>query len=544
MTILSAAWFWPVIMGVASLLIIVLVLFALYKVAEPNRALVITGFGCKEPKVRVSGGAFVIPILQKAKLFPLDIMTITEAGDEVRTNKAVPIVIKWTAQVSVQTDDSAKLAKTIRLFIDRGASGIQESVKYTIQANVRETIASMTPEDVLTNKKEFVVNIVTATKPDLDELGLRLSTLNINDVCDNIGYYDNMAAAQTEEKRREAEIARATTEQEIREKRASTDQQAQEAELAADLAVAEKRRDNDVKKAGFKVETERAQADADMAGAIQTQERQAELNAREGDAKVVATEKENAVAKKQNEVAETEAARLIIETKGQADAAAAKLQIDTDATAKAAAIEADGKAKAIKISADGEAEAIKRKADGAAEAVKLEAGGNAEAVKLEAAAEQARITQVGTADAEIIKQKGLAEAEAIEAQGRAKATAELEMANALAANESVNFRVQELKIEANAKVEIATNVAKVMAEVGTNAKFVHIGGDSSGSDKTGNILLDTLAGIPEMLMKANVRSDAMNDGNTMPLDLNSIINGLRKSSGDGDAESAGKTDDN
>ena len=518
--ILSAAWFWPTIIGGVGLVLFIFFLMAIYKVAEPNKALVITGFGCKEPKVRVSGGAFVIPILQRARFFPLDIMTITEAGDEVRTNKAVPIVIKWTAQVAVQTEDRIKLVKTIRLFIDRGAAGIQESVKYTIQANVRETIAGMTPEAVLTDKKEFVSNIVQATQPDLDTLGLKLSTLNINDVCDSIGYYDNMAAGQIQEKRREAAAAEADADRDIREKQAAANQLAKEKELAADLVIAERTRNNDVKKAEFKVETETAQANADIAGAIQTQIRQAELNEREGDAKVVATEKENAVAKKQNEIAETEAARLVITTKGQADADAKKLEIDTDAQAKAAKIEADGKA-----------EAAKRKAEG-----------DAEAVKLEAAAEQDRITRTGTAEADVVKAKGLAdaeatkaqglaEAEAVKAKGLAEAEAQHKMAEALAANEGVNFRIEELQIEANARVQIATNYATVMAQLGTNAKFVHIGGGNasgSGAGKTGNILLDTLAGIPEMLFKANVSSDAMNDGSTMPGDLGSIFDAFRK----------------
>ena len=526
----GSTWIWPVIGGVVGLIVLVLFLMAIYKVAEPNKALVVTGFGCKEPKVRVSGGAFVIPILQRARFFPLDIMTITEAGDEVRTNRAVPIVIKWTAQVAVQTDDRTKLVKTIRLFIDRGASGIQESVKYTIQANVRETIAGMTPEAVLTDKKEFVSNIVNATQPDLDTLGLKLSTLNINDVCDSIGYYDNMAAEQIQEKRREAAAAEADADRDIREKTAAANQQAKEKELAADLAIAENQRNNDVKKAQFKVETETADANAEIAKELQTQIRQAELNEKTGAANIIAKEQENLVALKQNTVAQTEADRLVIETKGQADADAKKLEIDTGAAAKAVEIEADGKAKAAQRTAEGQAEAVKRKA-----------AGDAEAVKLEAVAEQDRITRTGTAEADVVKAKGLADAEAIKAQGLAQAEttkaqglaeaeAQHKMAEALAANEGVNFRIEELQIQANAQVQIATNYATVMSHLGTNAKFVHIGGgDASGNaaGKTGNILLDTIGGIPSTLFKADVTSDALNDS-TAPGDLSSIINAFRK----------------
>jgi flotillin len=521
-TIMEASWFMPAVAGGVGLIVLIVFLLAIYRVADPNRALVVTGLGCKEPKVKVSGGTFVIPIFQKAKFFPLDIMTIVEAGDEVRTNKAVPIIIKWTAQASVRTPDSyrgtnleegaASLVKTIRLFIDKGSDGMKESVKNTIQANVRETIASMTPEAVLTNKKEFVDNIMTATRPDLLKLGIELSTLNINDVCDQIGYYDNMSAAQIEEKRREAEIARAEADKDIREKQADANRSAREKELAAELTIAERTRNNDVKKAEFKVETETADANADIARSIQTQIRQVELNEQTGVALAKERELENSVAKRQNEISETEALRAVIDAKGKAEALAAQKKI-----------EADAQAQVMKIEADGIADAEKRKAQG-----------SADAVRLEAEAEKDRITQVGKAEAEVISAKGLAEADAIKAQGLAKAEAERALAEALAAEESVNFRVEQLKINANMQVEIATNVATVMANLGTNAKFINIGGGTNGgTGKTGNVLLDTLAGIPETVFRGNVRSDAMNDS-SLGGDLGSIIDAvLGRKSGEG-----------
>lgn len=524
--LLAASWFMPVVAGVIGLIVLILVFMSIYKVAEPNKALVITGFGCKKPKVKVSGGALVIPILQKARFFPLDIMTITEAGDEVRTNKAVPIVIKWTAQVAVQTIDTESLAKTIRLFIDKGVEGMKESVKYTIQANVREIISSMTPEAVLTDKAEFVENVKTATQPDLNELGLKLSTLNINDVCDQIGYYDNMATAQVEAKRREAEVAKAEAERDIREKQAEANRiirekeaeanrVAKEKELAAEILIAEKTRDNNVKKAEFKVQTETKDADAEIAKAIQTQTRKIELNQQTGEAKAKETELANQVAKRENEIAQTEALRAVIEAEGVAKAEAARDEIAAEAQAKIA-----------KIEADGIAEAAKRKAQGDADAVKHRAQGEADAIKLEADAEKDRISQVGSAEADIIKQKGLAEAEAIKAQGLARAEAEREMAEALAAQEGVNLKIELAKIEADARVEIMTNTSKIMSTLGTNAKFVNIGGDSSGGGKTGNVLLDTLAGIPKMLMMGDVKSDAMNDGSTFLDDLGGVMNSI------------------
>jgi flotillin len=324
-----------------------------------------------------------------------------------------------------------------------------------------------------------------------------------------------MAAGQIEEKRREAEIARAEADKVIRENKAEADRAAQESELAAEIVVAEKTRDNDLKKAAFLIETETADANAEIAKNIQTQIRQVELNEQTGTANAKEKELENTVAERQNKIAKTEAERAVIEAEGVANAAAAKQKIEADAQAKVIVIEADGKA----------------------DAAKRLAAGQAEAIKLEADAERTRITETGTAEADVVRLKGLAEAEAIKAQGLAKAEAERQMAEALAANESVNFRIEQIKIETTARVEIATNIAKVMADLGTNAMFVHIGGDggSGTGGKSGNFLLDTIAGIPDMIMRGNVRSDAMNDS-SLARDLGSIIDTIVGRNQDGSSK--------
>lgn len=367
MEILETSWFWLAIGGIGLVTLFIILGFMFYKVADANRALVITGWRCKEAIVKISGGAIVIPILQKAKFFPLDIMTIVETGDEVRTNNAVPIVIKWTAQASVKTTDGigegdASLVKTIRLFIDKGSNGMMESVKNTIQANVRETIAAMTPEAVLTDKKDFVEKIMAATRPDLNKIGIELSTLNINDVCDKIGYYDNMAEAQIQEKRRDAETARAEADKTIRERKAEAVQAAREKELAAELIVAEKQRNNDVRKAEFKVETETADANAEIAKDIQTQTRYVEFNEQRGVAEAKEKERENITAAKQNEIAETEAKRAVIQAEGIANANAITQKIGAEAAASVAKTSASGKAEAAKIEAEGKAKSVKLEA--------------------------------------------------------------------------------------------------------------------------------------------------------------------------------------
>ena len=122
--------------------------------------------------------------------------------------------------------------------------------------------------------------------------------------------------------------------------------------------------------------------------------------------------------------------------------------------------------------------------------------------------------------------KGIAEAEAEKAKLMAKAEGERALAEARASNDKVNFEIEKVKIETQARIEIATKTATIMAELGKNAQFVNIGGSSQGA-QTGNALLDTLAGIPELMKVLDAKNQALNGKS-----FNEELNGLVKAAAD------------
>ena len=60
--------------AVAALVGVIAFLCAIYRVADVDKALIITGG--KEPVIKVSGGSFVIPIFRKAQYFDLCMLTV------------------------------------------------------------------------------------------------------------------------------------------------------------------------------------------------------------------------------------------------------------------------------------------------------------------------------------------------------------------------------------------------------------------------------------------------------------------------------------
>ena len=471
----------PIIIGVVLLGLVIGFMCMIYKVADIDKALIITGG--KEPKIKVSGGSFVIPIFRRAQYFDLCMLTVKADRDEIRTVTSVPIVTDWTAQIRPDTSDEANLKKAIMSFKERGQEGIINDVKLTLTGAVRDIVASMTPEAVLKDKAEFAQKVRDTVEDEMRNMGMELVSLNIQDISDNNGYYDNIAALDMEDKRLSAETKKAQINQEVRKKKAESEQAAAHSELAANLAIAEKKRDNDLKRAEFKAETDTANANAEIAGRLQTTKREQEVAEQEGRIQVIRQEQANFAAQKEKEV---------IITKAQAEKE--KNQIAAEAVANIKKIDAEAKV----MVAEREANAIKINADANAEKVKKEGQATADVTKLK-----------GIAEAEVAKEKGLAEAEAEKAKLLAKAEGEKALADARASNEKVNFEIEKLKIEAEARVTIATKTAEIMAEIGKNAEFVNINGSSQGT-QSGNVLIDTLKGIPELMKVLNVENEALN----------------------------------
>lgn len=538
----------PIGIGIVCVAAIIIFLMAIYKVADVDKALIITGG--KQPVIKVSGGAFVIPIFRKHSYFDLCMLTVTADADEIKTSTAVPVVCDWTAQIRPCVTDPEKLRTAIISFKERGNQGIIDDVKLTLMGAVRDVVAAMTPEQILRDKEEFKKQIQTDVRDELDNMGLELVSLNIQDITDNNRYFDNIAAIDAAEKRQAAEVKKAEVDKVTRQKQATAMMEAeiaeaqarQEAEIArmnAEQTEKEKRKETDMKLAQFKTETDTANANAEVAKELQTTIRQKEVEERKGAVEIARQEQANLAAQKEREVmitraeAEKETMRVTAEAEANVKSieADAKIQVaerEANAARKAAEGEADvattkaearvkvatSDAEAVKKSA--EAEAIKTRAEGeaAADVAKAKAIADAEGTKAQQLAEAEGIKAKELAEAEGIKAKKLAEAEGVKANLLAQAEGERELAAARASNEKVNFEIERLKIQTEAQVRIAVAQAEIMANIGQNAEFVNIGGGNipgiAGTGSTGNVLIDTLAQLPALMKVLNAENMALN----------------------------------
>ena len=366
----------------------------LFKVAEPNEALIISGIRAHRGvgdasglgfKIVVGKGAFTIPGLQKVRRLSLDIHE-AELDLECVTTQAIRANVKAVVIYKI-ADDYQSIANAARRFLDQEEQ-MDVKVHNVFAGHLRSIVGTMTIEDLIRNRDALTKATRDSAATEMQRLGLTIDSLQVQEIEDTSGYIDNLSAPEAARVAKEARIAHAASDREATERE-------QEAEALKVAATSQ----SQIKQAEAHAEAQRAQSKAEQAGPLSA-----------------ATAKQEVVVQ-ETKVAQLEAERteqqLQVEVRKPADAEAYKTRTVAEAARDARISQAEGQAREVELSA----------------------GADAKRVKLEAEAEATRTTQIGNAEATATKARGLAEGEAVKAKGLAEAEAIKARADALAQNQ-------------------------------------------------------------------------------------------------------------
>ena len=468
----------PIIIGILIALLALVLVFGIsrimYKKAAPNVAMLVTGpGGCRTV---IGKGCFVIPILQRVDYLSLEnIQSDFTSRDEIPTRDAINIMVDAVANVSV-SQDPVYLKIAASKFIGYKPEQIKEIITPVLEGNIREIISQTTLKELIQgDKKVFAERVIENVTPNLRDMGLELTTFNIQNFKDRNGVIDNLGLENTVQISKDAAISKANAEREIAVAKAEASRAANEAQVAADTEIAKKQNELDIQRAELKRISDIKKAEADAAYQIQQEEQRKTIEITTANANLARQEKE--IELKEREVAITERS-LEATVKKQAEASKYAAQQEADAHL-------------YKTQKQSEAELYERQKQ--AEAEKFEAIQRAEAQKAKAEAEKFAREK----EAEAIKAAGLAEAEAIAAKGRAEA--EAIQAKALAEAEGILKKAEAMKQYGEAAqmdmqlralttyFEQLPAIAKAAGEAYTNVDSIKMyGGDSS--QLTGNIM--------------------------------------------------------
>jgi flotillin len=379
------------------LLLLIILLKMVWRIAEPDEALIISGparghtaGGAAGESMRfkiVTGGATqVIPGLSKVRALSLmahesEISVPCVSQQKIRLDLRGVIVYKVG-------DDYRSIANAARRFLDRPAIELESKVQNVFVGHLRAIAGSMTVEEMISDQDKFAQQVRERCTVEMESFGLVIDSFQIQSITSPSNYIENLAVPHQAEVEQNARIARA-----------NADQNAVAQEQAAQAQIAESIRGTEIKKAGFQAEIDRAQKQAGQQGPL------AEAQARQ------------AVVEQETRVAELQA-----QQKEQ------QLQVDVRKPADAEAY------RQTTLAAAGRDVRI-RQAEAAAQEVRLAAEAQAAAVKIQAEA-QANATRLnGQADGDAIKARGLAEADAIKARAMAEAAGIESRAAALSQNQ-------------------------------------------------------------------------------------------------------------
>ncbi|MBI3071646.1 MAG: flotillin family protein [Deltaproteobacteria bacterium] len=444
---------WGLIAGGAGALVffIFLMIFASrYRKVGPNEALIVSG-GSKGFRVVRGGGTIVWPVLERADILSLEVMTIDVKTPEVMTAQGVPIIVEGVAQIKVGNEVES-IGTAAEQFLGRGKSEIMDVAMQTVEGHLRAIIGKLSVEEIYKDREKFTQAVQEVSEHDMGKMGLRVVSFTLKDIRDKQGYLDAIGKQQLALVKRNQAIAEAEAARDAAIRSASAKQAGDTARFEAETRIAEANRDYETKRAEAAVIVNQKRADADIAYQVSERTKQIDLQEKE----ILRREKE----------------------------LEATVQKPTEA-----------KRRAVQIEAEAERFKLQTEASGAADAVKARGFAEAEAAKARGLAEADVVKARGEAEAEAIRARGLAEAEVRRAVGLAEAEAMARKADSWAHYNQA--AIAQMLIESLPRLAEAVSAPLAKTE---KMVFINTGGNGGGgaSKLTGEVAT-ILAQLPPIV---------------------------------------------
>ena len=334
----------PIIAVVVAILIVAALLNR-YRRCPSDKILVIYGTTANGGSAKCvhGGGTFVWPIIQDyayLSLRPISIeANLTNALS--RQNIRVDVPCRFTVGISTEGDSMNNAAERL-LGLTPGE--IQDMARDILFGQLRLVIASMSIEELNSDRDKFQENIMKNVEIELKKVGLKLINVNVTDIKDESGYIEalgqeaaataiNAAKVKVAEQEKIGEIGRAEAQKETRIRTSAANADAVAGENEAKVAIA----NSDAERREREAEAQRRAVAAEKVAQAKALE---EAYSAEQRAELARAERERASQQANVIVAqEVEKRRLVIEAeaeaeqkrvnaKGEADAIYAKMEAE------------------------------------------------------------------------------------------------------------------------------------------------------------------------------------------------------------------------
>lgn len=229
-----------VVVAVVVFFVLFTALISRYKRCPSDKILVIYGrTGGTSAKCVHGGGAFIWPVIQDYAFLDLKPISIEANLTNAlsRQNIRVDVPCRFTIAISTETDSMGNAAERL---LGLSPDQIQELSKDILFGQLRLVIATMTIEEINSDRDKFLDNISKNVDNELKKIGLKLINVNVTDIKDESGYIEALGKEAAAKAINEAKISVAEQEKIGETGKAIADRE-------KDTQIAETHRDRDVK---------------------------------------------------------------------------------------------------------------------------------------------------------------------------------------------------------------------------------------------------------------------------------------------------------
>lgn len=200
----------------AALAAAILGVLQLMLIVPPNRAAVITGRHRLLPDGRkvgyriVRGGRTIrVPILESVEYLSLEPRALELSVNNALSKGAIPLNLQLVATVRIASQTDAELEHSVERLLGKRPDEIEWLAYEALAANVRAALAALTPEEVTEDRLALGERLSEQVAGDLRSIGLVLEMMKIQEVTDEVGFFEAVARRRTAAAREEAQLAEA-----------------------------------------------------------------------------------------------------------------------------------------------------------------------------------------------------------------------------------------------------------------------------------------------------------------------------------------------
>ena len=148
MSIPGTVWLISGLMIVA-LMFLMSVLAKLYRKAGPHEALIVYGFGLREPKIVKGHGTVILPLLHTAKWLSLELMSFDVAPQQdLYTRQGVAVTVEAVAQIKVKSDPES-IRTASEQFLTKTPSEREGLIRLVMEGHLRGIIGQLAVEEIV-----------------------------------------------------------------------------------------------------------------------------------------------------------------------------------------------------------------------------------------------------------------------------------------------------------------------------------------------------------------------------------------------------------